>query len=86
MGFPFYPKHEHGCPNVSDCPHLGGAALGTLVLIANISEENTTRLHHAIDTERKRNSELLGKVVLLEELQPTGTNHLYRRFRINIGN
>jgi len=67
MGFPFYPKHEHGCPNVSDCPHLGGAALGTLVLIANTSEETTARLHHAIDTERKRSSELLGKVVLLEE-------------------
>ena len=28
----FYPKHEYGCPNVGHCSHLGGAALGSLVL------------------------------------------------------
>ena len=26
MPFSFYPNHEHNCPNVSHCPHLGGAA------------------------------------------------------------
>lgn len=35
MSFAFYLKHEHACPNVGHCPHLGGAALGTLVQIAN---------------------------------------------------
>lgn len=67
MHFPFYPKHEHGCPNVGHCPHLGGAALGTLVLIANTSGKTTTSLHQTIDTERKRYSELLDKYVQLEQ-------------------
>ena len=37
MPFSFYPKHEYNCPNVSHCPHLGGAAIVTLVLLANES-------------------------------------------------
>ena len=27
MPFSFYPRHDHNCPNVSHCPHLGGAAI-----------------------------------------------------------
>ena len=38
MRFSFYPQYEHNCPHVSHCPHLGGAALGTLVLLANEQE------------------------------------------------
>ena len=57
MRFPFYPKHEHACPNVGHCPHLGGAALGTLVLRANTEGETLDRLHRTLDAERKRNSE-----------------------------
>ena len=38
MSFCFYPQHEFACPNLRHCPHLGGAALGTLVMIANSSE------------------------------------------------
>jgi hypothetical protein len=30
MHFCFYPKDDYGCPHVMHCPHLGGAALGTL--------------------------------------------------------
>ena len=37
MPFRFYARHEHHCPNVSRCPHLGGAALGTLVLLRKIT-------------------------------------------------
>ena len=51
MGFSFYPKHEHNCPNVSHCPHLGGAALGTLVLLANEQELSRRALHATIDAE-----------------------------------
>ena len=58
MSFCFYPNHEHGCPNVGHCPHLGGAALGTVVLRANENEEFLRYLHATIDAERKRNSEL----------------------------
>jgi len=35
MSFSFYPRHEQNCPNVGHCPHLSGAALRTLVLLAN---------------------------------------------------
>ena len=38
MGFSFYSNHEHKCPNVSHCPHLGGATVGTLALLANEQE------------------------------------------------
>jgi len=34
MRFCFYPNHEYSCPQVSHCPHLGGASVGTLVLAA----------------------------------------------------
>jgi len=35
MNFEFLPKHEFRCPQLKHCPHLGGAALGTLVPCAN---------------------------------------------------
>jgi hypothetical protein len=59
MSFSFYPKHEHGCPNVSHCPHLGGAALGTLVLLANQTEESREYLFKTLDAERERNARLV---------------------------
>ena len=39
MHFPFYPKHEFACSHVSHCPHLGGAALGSVVLAANQNQD-----------------------------------------------
>ena len=67
MQFPFYPKHEPACPNVGQCPHLGGAALGTLVLRANSAGEELDRLHRTLDAERKRNSELVAEKLRLEQ-------------------
>ena len=61
MGFSFYPKHEHKCPHVSHCPHLGGAALGTLVLLANGEEQSRRALHATIDAERTRNERLVAE-------------------------
>jgi hypothetical protein len=52
MGFCFYPKHSHGCPMVSHCPHVGGADLGGLVLLANQTQESLGYLHRTIDAER----------------------------------
>ena len=52
MQFSFYPKHEHGCPHVGHCPHLGGAALGTLVLAASRQTEWTGALHRQVDALR----------------------------------
>ena len=59
MRFSFYPKLEHDCPNVSHCPHLGGAAIGTVVLLANQTEESREYLFRTIDAERKTISELM---------------------------
>ena len=58
MGFSFYPNHEHKCPHVSHCPHLGGAALGTLVLLANEQEQSRRALHASLDAERARGDRL----------------------------
>src|SRR4051794_32163129 len=58
MSFVFYPKLEQSCPNVSHCPPLGGAAIGTLVNRANDNELYLRQLHGTIDAERKRNSAL----------------------------
>ena len=59
MEFCFYPELEQSCPNVSHCPHLGGAALGTLVDFANMELDWQESLHRTIDAERKRNSRLV---------------------------
>lgn len=67
MQFCFYPKHEHGCPHVSHCPHLGGTGLATLVSIANTSGDTVDGLHKTIDAERKRNAKLVEENLRLEK-------------------
>lgn len=67
MQFCFYPQHEHGCPHVSHCPHLGGAAVGTLVWNANTSDDTIAGLHRSLDAERKRNAQLVEENLQLEE-------------------
>ncbi len=67
MNFVFYPKLEASCPNVSHCPHLGGAALGSLVLIANESGDEHSYLHSMLDAERKRNAKLVQENLQLED-------------------
>jgi hypothetical protein len=59
MSIVFYPEHEHGRRQVSHCPHLGGAALGTLVHRANENEEFRRYLLGTIDAEREPNSRLV---------------------------
>src|SRR5271157_2616012 len=56
MSFPFYPKHEYACPHVNHCPHLGGAALGSVVLLAAENREWTDSLLRQIDTLREQNA------------------------------
>jgi len=67
MYFCFYPKHEYGCPNVMHCPHLGGAALGTLVLAANEQQESRDMLIRQVDHERDKVSRLLDENRQLKE-------------------
>jgi transposase len=67
MNFCFYPKHEFACPHVSHCPHLGGAALGTLVHVANESGDTLDRLHRQLDAARESVSELAAENEALKQ-------------------
>jgi len=66
MSFPFYPKHEYGCPHVSHCPHAGGAAIGHLVQLAGNHQDCYQRLYRQIDAERERNNKLFAENQRLE--------------------
>ncbi len=61
MTFPFYPKLEMQCPNVSHCPHLGGALIGAVVMVANHSEQNDGHLVRQIGVLEKENAQLLSQ-------------------------
>ena len=72
MPFCFYPNHEYGCQYVTHCPHLGSAALGTLVHAANEAGDSLDYLHMSIAAERKRNSNLVEEnQQLRQELKQT---------------
>ena len=66
MEFCFYPRHEYACPQVDHCPHLGGAAVATLVAEASDHGQYLEMLHGQLDFERARNTKL---VVENEELR-----------------
>lgn len=59
MSFVFYPKHEHRCPQVGHCPHVGGASLGLLVLAANEQDQLVEMLQGQLAAERKSVAALL---------------------------
>ena len=64
MSFPFYPNHEYSCPHVDHCPHLGGAALGSVVYAAAENRLWTDSLLHLIDDLREKDvakSRVLGE-------------------------
>src|SRR5262245_12472995 len=61
MKFSFYPRHEYACPQVSHCPHLGGASLGTLVLAASDQDDHRRMVYGQLDFERERNAKLVAE-------------------------
>jgi len=67
MHFCFYSTREQSCANVGHCPHLGGAAIGTLVGIAHSSGDTSDRLHRLIAAERKRKAKLVEENRQLEK-------------------
>jgi hypothetical protein len=67
MQFRFCPQLEQSCPHVGHCPHLGGAALGTLVTWANTSGDTIDHPHKALDAERERNAKLVEENLRLEK-------------------
>ncbi len=62
MHFCFYPDHQYGCPHVGHCPHLGGAALGTLVSAAHRQTDWMDALHRQIDSLRAENTAKYHKI------------------------
>jgi transposase len=64
--FCFYPKHEYACPQLRHCPHLGGAALGTVVLAANEGDEGFGWLNRQLDAARKSVSDLVAENEVLK--------------------
>jgi transposase len=67
MLFVFYPKHQYGCPNVNHCPHLGGAALGSLVFAATEQHEWTDSLWRQIDGLRESEAAQARQIKELKE-------------------
>ena len=67
MQFCFYPGHEYACPHVSHCPHLGGAALATLVSAAEESGGYLDMLHGQLQAERESVSTLLAEIESLQQ-------------------
>jgi transposase len=67
MSFSFYPNHQFACPQLKHCPHLGGAALGTLVLLANQSDDTLDRLHRQLDAMRQSVSDLVAENEALKQ-------------------
>lgn len=67
MGFLFYPKHEFGCDHVGHCPHLGGAALGSVVLLANQNQDTYRAQLRTIDQLRDENERKYQRIAELEE-------------------
>jgi transposase len=61
MSFCFYPNHEYACPHVDHCPHLGGAALGSVVDLANESGDSLDWLHRQLDVARRSVSDLVAE-------------------------
>jgi transposase len=65
--FCFYPKHEYACPQLSHCPHLGGAAVASVVQAANEGDQGFDRLNRQLDAARKSVSELVAQNEALKQ-------------------
>jgi hypothetical protein len=61
VSFCFYPRHEYACPQIAHCPHLGGAALSTLVDAAREHGQYLGMLHGQLDFERQQVTKLVAE-------------------------
>ena len=78
MSFCFYPELEQSCPNVSHCPHLGGAAIGTVVELANETLESREHLFRTIDAERKTDEEKVSGTIVVNLWPSTGPDRGFK--------
>jgi hypothetical protein len=72
MSFSFYPRHEYGCKQVSHCPHLGGASLGTLVLLVKENEQRREPLYRQLDAERGLRTLVIPRTITFGHRTPAG--------------
>jgi transposase len=66
MQFAFYPNHEYHCPRISYCPHLGNAALGTVVNLANQNQLERDATFRTIEAQREQISNQLAEIQRLQ--------------------
>ena len=67
MSFVFYPNHERRCPDLMHCPHIGGAALGYVVSLANENDERRDWLFRQLDATREESAAKSRRIAELEE-------------------
>jgi transposase len=67
VSFVFYPNHQYGCPQLMHCPHVGGAALGSVVFEANQNDEQHSWLFRQLDGFRDENALKARRIAELEE-------------------
>jgi transposase len=67
MQFAFYPDHEYHCPRISHCPHLGNAALGTVVGLVNQNLQQREATFRTIQAQREQISRHLAEIQRLEK-------------------
>ncbi len=67
MSFVFYPNHERRCPDLMHCPHVGGAALGYVVSLANENDEWRDWLFRQLDATREESAAKSRRIAELEE-------------------
>ena len=67
MQFCFYPRHEYACPEVSHCPHRGGAAWATVVAAANQNGRDRDMLHGQLAAERATVTRLVAENASLQK-------------------
>jgi len=49
MRYQFFPRKDAPCPNVGHCPHVGSAAIASLVVIGNENQLYLRQRHGTLD-------------------------------------
>jgi hypothetical protein len=67
MQFAFHPNHEYRSPQISHCPHLGNAALGMVVNLANQNLQQRDATFRTIEAQREQISRHLAELQRLQK-------------------
>jgi hypothetical protein len=67
MQFVFCHNNEYRCPQISHCPHLGNAAMGTFFNLANQNQQERDATFRASEAHREQISRHLAEIQRLEK-------------------